>query len=170
MPTIYGTPEGFQEYHEERGNEIPATVDEADILAKLLVASEWIDNTFGGLFAGQKTGGYLQERQWPRIAAYTNTSPSYVFGENEIPKEVEFATYEAALRELVSPGSLLVDWTPGKYKRVSIDGAVSVEYAQFSSAWEVQKVFPIIEQLLSVLFTAQTDGNYSIYSSASVRG
>jgi len=168
MPTRYGNAADFETYWEERGMELPAA-DAADIESALLVASEWIDGTFGALFIGYKTGGYLQEREWPRYGAFTNTIPSYVFANNEIPGEMDKATYEAAYRQLVSPGSLLVDYTPGKYKRVSIDGAVSVDYAQFSSSAEIQKTFPAIERLLAVLLAGWADGSASSYSSGTSR-
>lgn len=162
------TVEGFETYWEERGVEIPGTWGEPSIEAALLVASEWIDGTYGALFVGEKTGGFLQDREWPRInAQIVNPNYYYTFPNNEIPQQVIYAVYEAAYRQAANPGSLLIDYTPGKYKRVSIDGAVSVEYAGVNFASDVQATFPRIDQLLSALFDNNAD--YSMYSGGSVR-
>ena len=164
----YGTEAGFIEYHEARGREVPATwIDEIE--PALLVASEWLDGTYGSFFVGQKTGGYLQDREWPRMAAVTNTEPPYVFADDEIPNDVVKATYEAAYRHLQSPGSLLRDYTPMKYKKAAVDGAVSVEYAAFNFASDTQTQIPIIDRLLSSLFDPTSGADLSSYSGSSVR-
>nr|WP_234895473.1 DnaT-like ssDNA-binding protein [Sinorhizobium meliloti] len=55
-------------------------------------------------FSGRRTGGYSQERAWPRTGATT------YFGEaipsNETPVAIINASYEAAFVELTNPGSL----------------------------------------------------------------
>lgn len=156
---------GFTAYHEVRGQEIPGTWDEAYIEATLLVGSEWIDRTYGALFVGSKTGGFLQDRQWPRINAMVVEGINiYTFPNDTIPELVINAVYEAAWRQANNPGSLLVDYTPGKYKSVSIDGAVSVDYAQFTSAYDIQKTFPAIDQILWPLFDPTASGSFSSYS------
>lgn len=167
----YGTDAGFIEYHEDRGREIPAlwTADSnAVILAALLIASEWIDNIYGNSFVGFKTGGYDQEREWPRTSAVSNSYPSKVFATDEIPTRVIQAAYEAAYRQATTPGSLQVDYTPGKYKRVSVDGAISVEYAQFSSATDIQTQIGIIDSLLWPLLVVSATA--SSLSGSSGRG
>lgn len=162
------TEAGFITYNEERGRTIPGTADTDDINSALLVASEWIDNTYGDLFVGQKTAGFLQDREWPRTGAAVNDPRyGYAFSDSEIPQRVNEAVYEAAWRQLISPGSLLVDYTPRKYKSVDIDGAIAVEYTQFSSSAEIQTTYPIIDQLLGPLL--RDEATYSSYSGASVR-
>lgn len=159
---------GFTEYHEQRGRVIPGTWDGGDIEAALLVASEWVDNIYGNLFIGQKTDGFLQEREWPRInASILDVRYPYMFGRDEIPERITKAVYEAAFRQASSPGSLMIDYTPGKYKSVNIHGAVAVEYEQFAFASEVQSTYPIIDSLLSVLLT--TANQLSAYSSSTIR-
>lgn len=159
---------GFTEYHEQRGRIIPGTWDDTQIEAALLIASEWIDNIYGSLFIGQKTDGFLQEREWPRInASVLDIRYPYIFGRNEIPERITKAVYEAAWRQASNPGSLMVDYTPGKYKSVDIHGAVAVEYAQFSSSAEIQTTYPIIDSILSLLLT--TANQLSTYSSSTVR-
>lgn len=156
---IYGNAAYFSTYIQQRGMEFPLDWDEDDQNAALLVASEWIDNVFGPSFTGYKTGGFEQEREWPRSAAFTNTYPQHNFLTTDIPDRVVKATYEAAYRQLSSPGSLMVDYTPNKYKSVSIDGALSVDYAQFSSSADIQKQFAIIDSLLAPLLTLTGAGS-----------
>lgn len=153
---VAATIEGFTSYHEERGRIIPGTWDEEKIESSLLVGSEWIDGSYGESFSGYKTGGFLQDRQWPRTSASSNTYPIYIFGVNEIPQILINAVYEAAYREAANPGSLLKDYTPGKYRRVSIDGALSVEYAGFSLASDIQTTFPVIDRILAPLLTSSS--------------
>lgn len=164
------TVEGFTAYHEERGRELPGTWDDAYINAALLIASEWIDNTYGPSFIGQKFGGFLQDREWPRLGAVIDDAKyAYVFPTDEIPEQVISAVYEAAWRQALTPGSLIVDYTPGKYKSVNVQGAISVEYAQFSSASAIQTTYPIIDQLLYWLIDGSSDGAMSSYSGAIAR-
>ena len=159
---------GFAEYMEARGREIPGTWTDEIIDAALLLASEWIDGVYGRLFSGQKAGGFLQDREWPRTGAYSNTIPVYTFPSDVIPDQIASAVYEAAFKQASNPGSLIVDYTPGKYKSVSIEGALSVEYAQFSSASEVQTQFSLIDMILDPLLAALGAG-FSSYSGVASR-
>jgi len=163
MATYTGaTIAGFDTYFEARGVERPASVTDDIVTAALLVASEWIDGIYGPSFIGYKTGGFLQSREWPRTLAVVDTFPYFAFEIDQIPEHVIHAVYEAAWRHASNPGSLLVDYTPGKYKSVSIDGAVSVEYASFNYASETQTTFPRIDQLLwSLLGGGQSVSRYS---------
>lgn len=147
---------GFTEYHEDRGTTIPGTWDDAKIESALLIASEWIDRTYGAMFIGEKTDGYTQSREWPRInAVIKDVRYTYVIPNNEVPQSLIFAVYEAAYRHAANPGSLLVDYTPNKYKSVSISGAVSVDYNLFTFSSEVQNSFPVIDQLLNDLLDSR---------------
>jgi len=159
---------GFTAYHEERGRTVPGTWDDAKINASLLVASEWIDDTYGSSFIGEKVGGFLQEREWPRVnAVVPDPRYIYVIPTDEIPEKVIHAVYEATFRDATTPGSLLVDYTPGKYNSVSIDGAVSVDYRNFTSAFETQTTYPIIDRLLKDLMDLRSTS--STYSSPLLR-
>jgi hypothetical protein len=155
---------GFATYHTERGHEPPGTWDDEKINASLLTASEWIDRVYGAAFIGQKTAGFTQANEWPRTgAAIKDPKYGYAFPSNAIPEQINAAVYEAAYRDCISPGSLLVDYTPGKYKSVSVDGAVSVDYVQFASASDMQTTFPVIDQILYWLL----DSNSSAFASYS---
>lgn len=149
---MYGSAAAFETYHEARGRTIPGTWDTDHIEAALLVASEWLDDKYGERFYGFPTGGYTQERQWPRTLAYTNTYPVYVFATDEIPDEVVEAAYEVAWREANEPGCLSVDFTPSKYSSVSIDGALYVKFDNSIEAQDVQKQIEPVERIMRVLF------------------
>lgn len=180
---MYGDATGFDDYFTARGKDIPGTWTTQDIEAGLLVASEWIDGIYGSSFVGYKTGGFTQEREWPRTNAtvvenvklYTfdrssyMDGPAYTFGTNEIPDRVKNATYEAAFRHLTTPWSLETDYTPGKYKSVSIDGALSVEYNQINSYTEVQLQIAAVDRLLWPLLETSIGGGTSGLSGGSFR-
>lgn len=167
---MYGTAEGFVEYHENRGREIPGTWDDDTVDAALLSASEWVDSIYGPSFIGYKTGGFEQEREWPRTAATVwSATPPYTFPTSEIPERVVNAVYEAAWRHASSPGSLMVDYTPGKYKSVTIEGALSVDYTQFSSASETQIQIGAVDTLLWPLLDIGSGGRSSSQSGGASR-
>lgn len=148
MPDFYGSASGFRSYHISRANDFPDLPD-ADIEAALLVSSEWIDNRFRLNFGGYKVLEREQLREWPRIGHYD--SYGYLVPSSEVPREILSATYEMALRRLDDPAQLSIDFTPNKYKSVSVSGAVAVQYAAFTSASQVQKEFAIVGEILSGL-------------------
>lgn len=158
MPDFYGTAEGLREYCIARNISLPATaVDDDEVNASLLNSSEWIDGGYSLLFPGWKVGGRDQIREWPRFDAFD--SSGYPIPSDEIPREMINAAYEAAAIDLNSPGSLIVDYTPSKYKSVSVDGAISVEYANFQTAIEAQTDFIKINRILSGILTGQGNGD-----------
>lgn len=166
MDDFYGTAAGFRVYHVARGNDVPAeAVDDDVVLEWLLVASEWLDGRYQASFPGLKVGMRAQLREWPRNSAFDIYC--YAISSATVPREVENATYEAALRQGVEAGSLSVDYTPGKYKRAAVDGAVSVEYAAFNSAWDTQKQISIVDTILYPILTG--NGNVSALSGSTVR-
>lgn len=159
----YGDATGFTAYFTARAKTLAVSWDTTAINAALLVASEWIDGVYGALFVGRKTAGFTQEREWPRIGAVAKDRGEYgdyyTFPDATIPDQVKNATYEAAYRQLTTPGSLLLDYTPAKYKKVAIDGAINVEYSQFSNSVEIQTKFSIIDTILTPLLdSAQMSG------------
>lgn len=126
MANYYGTVAGYKAYWDERS--VAVLDDDEDITAALLLASEWIDGKYGSYWIAQayKTGGRDQVRLWP-LEAMTDVY-GYALPSDAVPREVEWATYEVAKRQLAKPGSLYVDYTPSKYSQVSIDGAISVTF------------------------------------------
>lgn len=160
----YGTAAGFTAYHTARGRDV-STYDASDIETALLIASEWLDGSYRGSWPGHKYRGRSEQiRDWPR--SWVIDTEGYPVAADVVPIEVEQATYEMALRHLQDPMVLLVDYTPGKYKSVSIDGALSVEYRLLDAA-SVQKQFPIVGMILSGLMGGR--GSFSPLSSAITR-
>lgn len=164
MPDFYGSAAGFSTYHTDRGRDV-ASYAAPGIEAALLVASEWLDARHRSSFGGLKVGQRDQVREWPRTGALDVYG--YAVSSETTPTEIENATYEAALRELEDTGSLSVDWTPPKYKRAAVDGAVNVEYVMHQSAMDVQTRFAVIDEILSPILTGR--GNISSLSGSIVR-
>lgn len=164
MSEFYGTAVGFEAYHTARGRDVSAySTDEANVA--LLVASEWLDGAFGYRWPGYKVGDRQQQiRDWPR--SWVQDREGYPVDADSVPVEIENATYEAALRHLQDDTALLFDYTPNRYKRVSIEGSVSAEYLSLS-AEQVQKQFPIIGQILAPIM--EGNGGVSTISSGVVR-
>lgn len=152
--SYYGTVEGFLAYCLER-NIAPTTTDPALIQAGQIVASEWLDAIYRRSFPGLKAGGREQEREWPR----TGATDIYGYVIEGVPREMEYASYEANIRQLAQPGVLSLDYTPPKYKQASVSGAVSVTYATFDSVRDMQVKFARIDEILSaILSTYGSDG------------
>lgn len=146
----YGTATGFTDYHTARGRDVSAyTAPQIEIA--LLVASEWLDGAFRDRWPGFRYEGRTQTRDWPR--SWVADTAGYPIEANVVPVEIENATYEMALRHLQDDTALLVDHTPNKYRRVGIDGAVSVEYAALD-AHSAQKQFPVLGHILGRLLAA----------------
>jgi len=161
----YGTVIGYKAYHAERGTVI-GTHSDAKILESLLVASEWLDSKYRSLFEGTKVGMRSQVREWPRVSAFDYYG--YTIESATVPVEIEHATYEVALIHLTGTFSLSVNWAPAQYRSVSIDGAISLEYADFSSSSEIQTQFKKVDEILSLLICKQ-NGISSGLSGAAVR-
>lgn len=151
----YGTNEGFTAYATAAGYSVPA----GDIGAARQRGSTYIDGTYGVRFSGTPTGGVEQERAWPRTGAtaYGNTLASDL-----IPVRVVEASYEAALLELQSPGSLsAVVSGSSLVKREKVEGAIEVEYAvsdKTDLATAARPVVTVIEGLLAPLLVTPMPG------------
>lgn len=162
----YGTVQEFYDYCEARGIELPGTMaDDEEAARALLVASEWIDTGYRDLFPGEKMLFRAQVREWPRRNAFDDRN--HWIG-NDIPQEVINATYEAAAIHANSPGSLSVNFTPSKYKSISVDGAVSIEFQTFESAIEAQTEFLNVKRVLAPILSG-TFGRASRVSGLSYR-
>lgn len=106
----YGTVAGYKAYADARGTSYVGKTDD-EITQALVRASSYIDGAYRASFPGYKTGRREQVLEWPRTNATdgaANSLPS-----DEVPVEIENATYEGAIRELASPGSLAPDVAAG---------------------------------------------------------
>jgi hypothetical protein len=145
MPSVYGTIAGADAYHLARGN-ATWTGNETVKGVALLRGSEYIDGNFRAYFPGLKAGNRAQDREWPRTWAHDREGNA--IAADEVPIEAINASYEAALRELVSPGSLSPDFIPGQQeKSVKVD-VIAVEYTGPVGVAAFKPVMTIIGEIL----------------------
>lgn len=152
MADFYGSLAAALAYHEARGNAAwsAAGVDDDKREAALLRASEWLDGVYHGRWAGQKTEGRSQVRDWPRINAFD--AEHNAIASDEVPDEVERATYAAALRELVKPGSLSPDIVLGQSKVLTaVKGVVWTPLRSFATTEDMAPTLTEVERALSGL-------------------
>lgn len=120
----YGDDAGFSTWAQQNGYTLPPGGLSAEVLRNRGAA--YIDGVYGARFSGIPTGGFAQERAWPRTGAYAFGQP---IGDSIIPDAVIKASYAAAWQEASSPGSLSVVATPGRMiKRQKVEGAVEREF------------------------------------------
>ena len=110
-------------------------------------------------FIGGKTGGWAQEREWPR---------SGISGlpDNVIPVQIEYATYEAAIREATNPGSLNPDIDRTSLVKSEKVDVLQVTYAVSDStnAASLLPVIPVIDSLLESFLVRRCTGGLAIYT------
>lgn len=158
----YGTLAGADAYHLAAGNTAWTGADGVK-LAALVRASQYVDtlaiakrkngSTYT-MFGGVKTGGRDQELAWPRTGA--TDVDGLNLDDMDVPYEVENASYEAALRELVQPGYLSPDYVPAQViKREKVD-VLETEYMGASGGTEnpQQPVATLIRGIIAPLLVA----------------
>lgn len=160
MTDYYGNVDDVDAWHLEHGNAVWATKTTGEKLAALLIASEWLDSNYESSFDGYRTGKTTQDRAWPRTGAHDAYGTA--IADDVVPVQIEQATYEVALRQAMSPGSLSVDWTPGKEKlSVAVQGAVSVTYRGAMTWLDAQVQIGSIGGILRPIFPPDGVGNYA---------
>jgi len=145
LGTYYGDPSDYRTYHAMRGrNPIDGN---NEIIAALLVASEWLDGSFA--WPGYKIAPRdMQVRDWPRSEIYDRDG--WPVDYLTVPTEIKNASYEVAYRWLEDAAVLSPDHTPEKYSEVSIEGALRVK-SRGLNAMTAQKQFPILSIILATL-------------------
>lgn len=147
---FYGTVEDFLEYCRDNGynvDDLPPSPPEA-VEVLLRRGSVYIDGVYRSRYPGRKTGGREQVRDWPRTGA--RDASGEPIADDEIPREIEQATYEAAIREFNNPGSLLPDYVATERVKSETVGPLSVTYAD-SSSMSAQDALPVISQIDMIL-------------------
>lgn len=152
----YGTAEDFATYCARMGY-TPATGEVDPALER---GSMYLDGHYGARYPGKPTGGYEQELGWPRTGV--TDCRGYQVPSDVVPKEITNASYECAMRELSAPGSLSPDVITGQIKKsVSVDGAVSVTYADAEQGGAVASQMPtltIVDNMLACLLGGAGSG------------
>lgn len=124
----YGTDDLFAAWAAENGHVLPTDAPVPAILRQR--ASDYIDGLYGARFKGLPTGGFEQERAWPRTGAVAHRQ---AIPADAIPDAVIRATYAAALYEAQNPGGLSVAASQsGAIKREKVD-VLEVEYVAGSN-------------------------------------
>ena len=153
----YGTNSGADDYHSARGNTAWTDAAGSDKTVARLRGSEYVDQNFRASFPGYKTGLRDQVREWPRTDAYDIESNHIGF--DVVPIEVEYATYEAALRELQNPGSLFPDFKPGQQvKREKVD-VLEIEYTGPVGISSVKPIITVIQGILAPVLTGHAQSS-----------
>jgi hypothetical protein len=148
----YGTKEAFLQYAEDHGYVISGGTTDAQIVAAMLRGSLVIDR-YEPKFSGTRTGGFDQERAWPRTGAvtyYGQAIPS-----DAVPQAVINASYEASFLELNTPGSLSPVVTGSSMTKREKVGELEVEYAvsaNGSSADAVAAATPVVTMIEGLLW------------------
>lgn len=95
----YGTDQGFQDWLTAQGLDLPSG---ANVAALRLLGSEYLDAAYSmRLQCSQKTGGFDQEREFPRTGHYVNNQ---LIPDDAIPKQWVYASYRAAYLNAVNQG------------------------------------------------------------------
>lgn len=167
MVSFYGSIEAADDYATAVGSSNWAALSEDAKRAALVrgsayvdsYAKRWIDDRCWLTFLGGKTGGWAQEREWPR---------SGIDGlpDNVIPVQIEYATYEAAIREGTNPGSLSPDFDRTSLVKSEKVDVLQVTYAvsDNANAGSLLPVIPAIESLLSAFLVRRCTGGLAIYT------
>lgn len=144
----YGDDAGFSAYMSANGYTVPA----GSIPAARARGSLYIDGAYADRFPGDPTGGIEQDRSWPRTGAVDRAG--HPIAPDAVPTRVIQASYEAALLELQSPGSLSALATESERIKRMKAGSVELEYADNASMSAVIGAIPMstrIEGLLAPL-------------------
>lgn len=150
MTEFYGSVAEADAYHAGRANAHWGGTPEAK-QAAMRRASVYIDGRYRKEFPGSKIGGRAQLREWPRKGAVDYEG--HPIASDSVPIEVEHATYEAAMRELVEPGSLSPDYVASLLVKRETIGPLTTEYAiptgsVADAAAAVRPVVTLIDDIL----------------------
>lgn len=165
----YGTVTGADEYALAIGNTAWGALTPEAKQAALVRGSMYVDGYIKRFidpagncwwtFIGTKTGGWAQEREWPRqgIADLPDST---------VPVQIEYAAYEAAMREAANPGSLSPDIDRTQLvKREKVD-VLEVTYAISDDAGTANMipVIPVIDSLLAPFLVRRCKNQLAIYA------
>lgn len=157
---MYGTLAEADAYHAARGRADWINGNADARAAALVRGSDYVDGAYrggpgctGATFPGRKTEGRAQEREWPRTGARDASGEQ--IPDDEVPREVEHAAYEAAYREHQEPGSLSPDYVPATLVTKEKVGPIEIGYAapQGGGGNPLRPVVTVIDEILApVLF------------------
>jgi len=136
---------GFAAWAIENG----LTVPDGTVAAARTRGSAFVDG-YEAKFPGDRTGGYDQERAWPRTGASTYSGAD--IPSSSIPVAIVTASYVAAFQELSVPGSLspvIIGTETVKREKV---GSLEVEYATATTVSDLRDLArPIMTEIEALL-------------------
>lgn len=160
----YGTEAEATTYHTSMGN-ASWTGTTGELEAALRRAAVWLDGAYRDRWPGSRLNGRNQSRDWPRVGA--QDIEGFDISSTTIPSEVVKAQFEAALIELVSPGTLSPTLTKSQIVKSEKVGPISVEYAVSESS-VMEAAFPVVGVVERLLSGIVTDGSEDEYPAAIV--
>jgi hypothetical protein len=128
--------------------------------AALIRGSIGIDGLYRARFPGYRTYFRAQGLEWPRTMAYD--AEGILVPGNAVPQEIIDAACEAAVRELVAPGSMIPDLERGGGILRLQAGSVAIDYGAASTPYTT---FGVIDGIVAKLLSPM-----SPYSSRTARG
>lgn len=156
----YGTLVDADLYNAQRGRSGWAEFSDEERIAALVRGSDYVDWRYrrtgdgcASSFPGVKTGGRSQDREWPRTGAVDRNGDP--IPSDEVPVEVIRATFEAAYREALEPGSLSPDYVPSQLVTREKVGPIEVSYSDPSKLGSNPNspVVTVIDEILApILF------------------
>lgn len=142
----YGDDAGFTAWLTENGYTLPVGAPTATVLRNR--GAGYIDGVYGSRFSGIPTGGFAQERAWPRTGAYAYGQP---IGDSIVPDAVIKASYAAAWQEASAPGSLSASGSAAsQVKREKVEG-IEVEYQTNSAEWSASSMVTLLTDVEGLL-------------------
>ena len=155
----YATESMADTYFDDRSNSDWANSTD-DKEAALIRGSIALDGLYRSRYPGYRTNFRNQGLEWPRTMAYD--SEGILVAGNTIPIEIVNATCEAALRELLTPGSMIPDLERGGGILSLSAGSVRIDYGAAATPYTT---FGVINGIMSSLL-----GPAAPYSSRTARG
>ena len=136
-------------YHAAMGNAAWAASTDTLREPALRRATLWTDATYRNRWTGYRVNRRAQALDWPRfgVADWEGNAVDSA----TIPLEVVNATCEAALRELVTPGSLAPDYVASGQVASAAAGPVSVTFKTASGSATVQPILTVVDGILARL-------------------
>jgi len=147
---VYDTMAGISAYHEVMGNtawDEAADSPDDERESAFIRGTAYIEGAYGARLNGKKKGNRSQSLMFPQVGM-TDASGEAI-ADDEVPIEWKRATYVAALRELISPNSLMPDYTGMDRVKQETLGPLSVTYADPVKGFADSQ--PIIEEIDRIL-------------------
>ena len=120
----------------------------------LRVATQYLDAAYGPRWQGQSKSS-AQRLAWPRAAVLD--LDGYLIASDDLPRNLEEATAEAALRQITETDGLMPDVaSPGGVKSQRVRVGPLEKAVTYLSAKDDFKMFSIIDALLRPFLESQT--------------